>query len=71
MSAIPVTSASLNSGPQAVVFQLLNPIGGVLARPFSNARAGAGPATTLTPVAASSIAASAPAILRGVRTAPP
>src|SRR6266498_2657023 len=47
-SAIPLTNVSLNSGRHCVKFQLLKPIGGVRARPFSSASAGTGLLTTYT-----------------------
>src|SRR5687768_15540731 len=57
MSAMPLTIASLNSGRQSVEFQLLKPIGGVRARPFSRARAGAGATSRAAAVAATAVTA--------------
>src|SRR5689334_6858648 len=48
MSAMPLTIASLNSARQAVVFQLLKPIGGVGARPSGRACAAGATRTALT-----------------------
>src|SRR5438552_18426810 len=58
VSATPSTNASLNAEVHPVAFQLLKPIGGVRARPFSSAAAGCGrTARTTSPASASTATA--------------
>src|SRR6476620_8992434 len=71
MSAMPLTMASLKSARQAVLFQLLKPIGGVRASPFSSADAGWAVSAT-APARVSPAAARAETSLRdGVTRGPP
>src|SRR3954466_11080004 len=71
MSAMPLTMASLKSARQAVLFQLLNPIGGVRANPFSSADAGWAVSAT-APARVSPAAARAETSLRdGYTQVPP